>query len=190
MEQKRRTTARPLRALRKARRSGHLVRISRDWPDADRIDGFVLAVSRTWTLVALLGPTVMLDGFAAVRTGDVVRVRRRAGREDFPVSVLAVRGQWPPRPPFDVVLASASTIIAGAADLFPLVRIHTETVDLPASVIGRSVRCTRRKVRLREITRRGRWRRRTTTLPMAAVTRIEFGRRVDQALIEYAGLPD
>lgn len=178
-----------IRALRGARRAGDLVRLHRLLAGSDQVEGFVLAVGREWSMLALLDPAIRLDGFLAIRTGDVTSVKRLAGRHEFPVHLLAVRGQWPPaEPSFDVVLESPGTIIAGASDLFPLVRIFVEAVDPRATVIGRPVRCGARKLRLREMTRRGHWLPGTTTWPMAGVTRIEFGRRYDEALIEYAGL--
>ena len=53
----------------------HMVRIARTSQPGDRIDGFVLAVGRKWSLVRKTMDGGFLDGYAAIRTDDITNVR-------------------------------------------------------------------------------------------------------------------
>ncbi|MFE2430820.1 hypothetical protein ACFXJ5_29275 [Streptomyces sp. NPDC059373] len=65
----------------------HLVRIRRSIPHADPIEGFVLDVSESWTLLARC-VDLRLDGWTAVRTADITRVKRLGGGDSMTVRVL------------------------------------------------------------------------------------------------------
>ena len=190
MRQSRRRLTRLIKQLRAARRAGELVRVRRSIARADVVEGFVIETNEAWTLLARLDRLIMLDGFVAVRTPDIRSVRPKAGRHDFPVRALALRGQWPPnRPAGEVLLASAGTVLAGVSDVYPVVAIATERRDPSVLVIGRPIRITGKRLRLREISPRARWHHGTTAWRLADVTRVDFGGRYEQALVEYAGPP-
>src|SRR4051812_37944240 len=87
------------RDLEAAQTSQSLVRLSRRIPKAGKLDGYVVASSSRWLLLALHDPNMFLNGWTAVRLDDLTRMEDGGGPESFPAKALRLTGDWPPRPP-------------------------------------------------------------------------------------------
>ena len=57
-----------------------LIRVSRGIRRSDEIDGFVVGLGQAWVLLAVLDPTIDLNGYVALRLADVSKVERRGDR--------------------------------------------------------------------------------------------------------------
>ena len=143
--------------LRPAARDGQLIRVQQDIPGLSWLDGSVVAVGRRWVLLALLDGTMVLDGWAAVRTGDLTSIRR-APNHLFVDQLLTGRGQLPAPPPMPGLdLHSTRRLLDTAAHTAPLVTIHTERDHPDECYIGRLTRQGRHRITLQEIDPDARW---------------------------------
>jgi hypothetical protein len=165
------------------------VRIRRQIPGADRLEGFVLAVGDRWVLLSNLGNGVRLDGFGAVRLEDIASVRKPASAQ-FMRSALEWRGQWPPDsegPQLD--LSSDAGLITSARAASPLVTLHIEYERPDVCFIGRPVRITSKRVDLQEVTPEAKWENGGHTFRFKEISRVEIGGDYEQALHAVAGAP-
>ncbi|GLW54491.1 hypothetical protein [Kitasatospora phosalacinea] len=173
------------RKLDRAVRTGHLVRLHRSLPGADPVEGFVVATNPAWTLLAPCRD-VLLDGFTAVRTPDVARVKRVGDEGSLTVRALRRRGQWPVQEP-GVSCGDLRELLVAASARYGLVVLEFEHRDPGASWIGSVLGLGRRTVRLREVDTRARWHDGPSKFRLAEITRVSFAGRYDQALLEFAG---
>lgn len=174
--------------MENAAREQRLLRISRTIRRSDKIDGFVVGVGQAWVLLAVLDPNIYLNGYTALRLGDVSKVKRRGGPVTFVGRALAARGEWPPVA-VDVDLDSVADLVRTGSNVAPLVTLHVEEDDPDVCYVGRPVRFTNRSVRLLEITPQAEWRDRPTKWSLADVTRVDFGGRYEEALALIGGAP-
>lgn len=174
--------------LERASQDQQLVRVSRAIRGSDDIDGFVIAHSRAWVLLAVVDSRIDLDGYAALRIQDIAKVTRRGGEDSFVVKALLARRQWPPRV-VDINLEGLPALIASAAEMAPLVTLHLEAMDPDVCYIGRPVKLTHKRVHLLDITPSAQWRDRPRKWHLADVTRVEIGGRYEQALALVGGPP-
>ncbi|WP_194922857.1 hypothetical protein [Catenulispora pinisilvae] len=180
---------RVLHKLDRAVRVGYLVRISRSFRDADKIDGFVIGATEAWTLLASCAD-FDLDGFVAIRTADISRVQRRGDDKSMTVRVLRRRGQWPvQRPIGGVHLDGLSDVVTAAAEGYGFVIVHVEGWEPDSCWIGTVVGLGRKKLRLHEVDPEARWHDEPTKFSMKAITQIGFGDRYSTTLREFAGSP-
>ncbi|MFJ6782712.1 hypothetical protein [Streptomyces yangpuensis] len=177
--------------LDEALSSGTLVRVHRSSiRDADRLDGFVVGRGAEWTLLALC-TDLRLNGWAAVRTADVTKVRRRGdkgGDEDcLTVRVLRRRGRWPVCGPEPALPLDGLPALARAASRdFGLVSLHVERHAPDACWIGEVTDVRQKSLRLREIDTEARWRPAPSKFRFEDVTRLDFGGRYERTLLEFA----
>lgn len=82
--------------LARAQAEGLLVRVRRSLPDADVLDGFVVAVGTEWLALARLSDRIELDGWTLLRSADVRAVKLEPDPDCFEIRALRARGQWPP----------------------------------------------------------------------------------------------
>jgi hypothetical protein len=174
--------------LEKALRKQSQIRVARSIPRSDQIDGFVVGIGRTWVLLANLDHRIHLDGYVALRIGDVSKVDRRGGPDTFVGRALAARGEWPPVS-VDVDLDDTAGLIRTAAGVAPLVTLHIEEEDPTVCFIGRPERISRRSVHLWEINPQAEWWDQPTKWSFAAVTRLDFGGGYEEALALIGGPP-
>jgi hypothetical protein len=174
--------------LDKAAQEQALVRVSRSIRRSDKLDGFVVGLGQAWVLLAVLDHSIYLNGYAALRLGDVSRVALRGGPDSFVGRALAARGEWPPVS-VDVDLGSVAELVRTAAEVATLVTLHIEEDDPTVCFIGRPVRFTSRSVRLLEITPQAEWEDRPNKWAFADVTRVDFGGRYEEALALIGGAP-
>ncbi len=173
--------------LGEAARSGALVRLRRSIPGAERIEGFVVGVGAEWTLMAVC-TDIHLDGWAAVRTADITKVRVRGDETCLTVRALRHRGQWPVQDPGPAaVLEGGLPALADAASRgFGLVSLYEEQRVPDACWIGEVTELRPKSLRVREIDTDARWRSAPTTFRFEDVTRIGFGGRYERTLREFA----
>ncbi|MFF8830923.1 hypothetical protein [Streptomyces sp. NPDC015131] len=177
------------RRLDKAVRTGRLVRLHRSIPDAERLEGFVVGTGPAWTLLAVCSD-IRLDGWAAVRTPDITKVRRRGDETSLTVRALRRSGQWPVRMPDPAVeLDDLPALVRSAGEGFGLVAVHAEHRDPDCCWIGAPVRLRRASLRLREVDPDARWSDEPTTFRFRDITRVDFGDHYARVLREFAGTP-
>ncbi|GAA3034067.1 hypothetical protein GCM10020229_51880 [Kitasatospora albolonga] len=176
-----------LRKLDRTLRTRHLVRVHRTIPDADTIDGFVLGTNPEWTLLAEC-PEVRLDGFTAIRTPDIARIRKHGDEDSLTIRALRRRGQWPP-PPSPVTFDDLPGLLTSAARHHTLLTVHLEHEAPDIAWIGTVARLTRKTLRLHQIDPDARWHPRPTKFPLAAITQVAFGSHYEHTLEEFADAP-
>lgn len=174
--------------LQAAAREHHYTYVERaQLDDGDEVEGFVIATSRAWTLLAAV-VNMTLDGFTAVRTTDISRVRRR-GSQDLMRRWLKRHGPWPPPSPAGehFPLDEPSSIIMAASKHYGLVRLLEEAMDPGYAFIGLPDTFGRKSVRMHEIDSRARWTGGTTKFRYADITRIDFNDRYNLVLAALGG---
>ncbi|MFJ8041354.1 hypothetical protein ACIRBX_12695 [Kitasatospora sp. NPDC096147] len=174
-----------LRKLTDATRTHHLVRIHRTIEDTEPIEGFVLATNAAWTLLTPCHD-FRLDGFTAVPTPDISKVKRTGDEDSLTIRALRRRGQWP-TPRTDVDLTALPALLLSASTRHHLVGLETER-DTPGALwIGAVLRIGRKTVRLHELDPDARWHDKPSKFPLTAITRIQFAGHYEQTLHEFAG---
>ncbi|GAA5022613.1 hypothetical protein [Kitasatospora paranensis] len=173
--------------LDRAIRTGAPVRLHRSITGAERIDGFVVAATGAWTLLAHC-PEVDLDGWTAVRTGDITKVRLHGDPTSLAVRALCRRGRWPVAAPAQALaLDSLPLLLESAGRDFGLVTLHAEGKRPDVCWIGAVVGLRRKSVRLLEVDTEARWEAEPTRFPSKHITRVDFGGRYEETLREFAG---
>ncbi|MCU7826685.1 hypothetical protein [Kitasatospora sp. DSM 101779] len=180
-------TDRLLRRLDRAVRSGELIRVGRSIRGADRIDGFAVAASPGWTVLAVC-TDVQLDGWSAVRTADITEVRRRGDDTCLTIRALRRRGQWPVRPPLPAVPPDdLPGLLQAAGRGFGLIAVGRERQQPDACWIGAVAELRPKSLRLHEVDPDARWHPDVSGFRFKDITRIDFGGRYEQTLQEFAG---
>ena len=82
--------------LNRAQADEALVRITRWIPDADRVEGFVVGLSREWVVLQRLSDRITFDGWISVRVQDIQAVAIYPTQDNFEIAALRARGLWPP----------------------------------------------------------------------------------------------
>ncbi|MEU3566230.1 hypothetical protein [Kitasatospora sp. NPDC006786] len=176
-----------LATLERARSEGRPVRLRRSIPGADRLEGFVLGTGPVWTLLATCTDH-RLDGWSAVRTADLHKVRDRGGPESLTVRVLRRRGLWPVRPPgADLPLDDLPGLLTAACAEYGLIALHTERRDPGACWVGTVTALRPASLRLHEVDPEARWHPEPTKFRFEDVTRVDLGDHYTSVLREFAG---
>ncbi|MEV8533825.1 hypothetical protein [Streptomyces sp. NPDC051211] len=167
--------------------SGALVRLRRSMPGAERLEGFVVGTGTEWTLMAVC-KDIQLDGWAAVRTADITKVRRRGDETCLTVRALRRRGEWPVRAPVPAVPLDGLPALADAASRgFGLISLHAERQVPDACWIGEVTELRPKSLRIREVDTEAQWRSTPSRFRFKDVTRVDFGGRYEQTLREFSG---
>lgn len=176
-----------LRRLDRAVRSGDLVRVHRKACGGERIEGFVVAATPGWTLLAVCDD-IQLDGWAAVRTADITKVRRTGDGNSLTVRVLRSRGEWPvPAPGPADSLHDLPALAEAACEGFGLVGLYRERQRPEACWIGEVVGRRPKSLGLLEIDPDACWYPAATKFRLKDVTRVDFGGHYQRTLREFAG---
>jgi len=179
--------SRTLKRLERAARTGALVRVRRSVDGGERLEGFVVAATGGWTLLARC-VDLGLDGWTAVRTADVVKVRQRGDESSLAVRALGARGQWPVRvPEWPVQLDGLPELLAVVGEVFGLVSLHLERQVAQACWIGAVAELRAKSLRLHEVDPEARWHAVPTKFRYRDITRVDFGGRYEETLREFAG---
>ncbi|HET6859611.1 MAG TPA: hypothetical protein VFH94_21290 [Streptomyces sp.] len=174
------------RLLRDAADKHQHVRVHRSLPGTDPVEGFVIAARGSWTLVAECRD-VQFDGFAALRTDDVVRIDRR-GRHDVTARWFRRNGPWPPPAPRGRIrLNDVRALAESAAGHYGLIGVYEEGAHPDSLYIGALARSGGKALRLLEVDPKARWAKDRTKYRYPDITRIDFGGRYQAALAQLAG---
>jgi len=177
--------ARRMRALEyldQACQSGELVEIQRSVLGARREEGYVVGIGKKWLLIHVLDDGMNLDGYRAVRTRDIARTQ--PDPRSFHRRALAVRGQRR-KVPKGIKLDRTRDALRTASKKYRIVAVHLEYSDPDVCYIG-SARITKKYLHLHQITPNAHWRRKSTPLHRATISRIDFGGQYEQALLAVA----
>ncbi|WP_139005906.1 hypothetical protein [Arthrobacter crystallopoietes] len=185
MKSQKKSRRKVLAALQSAMDKKAYVDIRRKINDADVIRGYVVQLSDDWILIADTRDGGYLDGFTALRTKDITKVKRVDG---FEPELLKKHKQWPPAAPEQPIsLSSAEAIIRTAGEGRDALTIHQEKDKPDACFIGAPVDWGRKSVWLLEIDRHARWDTEMTKYRLKDITRIGFGGGYEDALLTVSG---
>ena len=138
-----------------------------------------------WILIADTRDGGYLDGFTALRTKDITKVKKVDG---FEPELLKKLKQWPPAAPEQPIsLSSAEAIIRTVGEGRDALTIHQEKDKPDACFIGAPVDWGRKSVWLLEIDRHARWDTEMTKYRLKDITRIDFGGGYEDALLTVSG---
>jgi hypothetical protein len=167
-----------------------LVEVHRSIPDADIVEGCVIAIGEQWLLLSGFNwDGVTLDRFIALRVDDVETLEP-LDHGAFKLKALQLQGLWPPPvPALPVDLDTTRTLITSFAAQSPLVNIELEHDDPEAASIGTLVAITDEEVTMLEITPDAEWDDEPTSCPLGEITWVEFGGPYLAALAAVAGRP-
>ncbi|MEV0533429.1 hypothetical protein [Kitasatospora sp. NPDC050463] len=176
-----------LPTLDRAVRTGELVRLHRSIPGADKLEGFVVAASPGWTLLANCGDH-RLDGWTAVRTADLRTVRRIGDEDGLTVRVLRRRGRWPVRPPEGgLPLDGLPDLVEAAGRAFGLVALHSEESAPDVCWVGAVTGLRPKSLRLHQVDPEAHWHDEPTKFRFDRITRVDLGTHYTAVLREFAG---
>jgi hypothetical protein len=175
---------RTLHRIDKAAGDGGLVRVRRKkgW---DRLDGWIVAHSRKWLLMA-----VELDagfnGHTLIRPSDIGSIQEGPSAK-FVQQSLAAEGHWPLPRLAGIDLTSTQTVLTSLSQIAPLVSIHYEQDHPDECLIGLPRDFRRRKFRLRTVNPTAEWDADDSTLRYRSVSRIDVGGAYARRLAAVAG---
>lgn len=175
--------------LQRALDGSESLRITRGIPGAAVLEGYLIAFSAKWTLLASLADDFMIDGHIAMRTRHIDRVQRHP-KHELATRLLSQRGQWPPStlnpmPPLD----DTGPLLQGLAAQAPILSLFVETDDPEVCFIGVPVDWTERALWLDEISTKATWDDTMSQWRYRDITRVDVGGRYEAALFEAAGQP-
>jgi hypothetical protein len=166
-----------------------LVRVRRSIAGCDDLQGFVLAWSPCWTLMADVDDGIYLNGYVAFRTKDVKAVETSGSKGRFKARALSLRGQWPPRLPDPAIAIGCTRELLLSAAKYSLVTLHVEERDPEVAYIGVPQVVGQKSLSLREITPAAKWSKTITRYRYRDLTRVEVGGKYEDALFIVAGPP-
>ena len=172
--------------LARAQAEGLLVRVRRSLPDADVLDGFVVAVRTEWLALARLSDRIELDGWTLLRSADVRAVKLEPDPDCFEIRALRARGQWPPADPGVPLDDTAGAVLAAGASQ-RLVALHRELDRPDVAWIGAVLGVEASTLSLLEVGVRADWASQPRRFDLDDVTRVDFGGGYEEALALVAG---
>lgn len=177
-----------LARLQHAQEHQLLVHVRRWIPDADRLEGFVVAIGNEWVALQRLSDRIAFDGWQLLRLKDVQAVSIDPDADSFEIKALKARELWPPTAP-DVDLDDVVGALKAVSAATPMVSVFDE-FDRPAACwIGAVASLDESKLRLLEVNTRGGWAPKPRSFDPVDVTRIDFGGGYEEALGLVAGAP-
>ncbi|MYT11165.1 MULTISPECIES: hypothetical protein [unclassified Streptomyces] len=176
------------RQLQEAAEKHQLTHLERALPGSDELEGFVVEVTPSWTVIAECN-RLALDGFVALRTRDIVKVRRQ-GPRDLMVRWLQREGPWPPPGPHGpLAQTDFRPLVESVSRNYHLIAVFEEDLDPGVVYIGAPVRFGKRRLKLLEVNPKARWASAPTSFHYDDITRIDFGDRYNTILDTLAGPP-
>lgn len=159
--------------LERALAERQLVRIDRRLDFADREDGFVVALGTKWLLLNRVVDGGHPDGFLAMRRRDVRSVTRD---RSFATTVAQTLPSWPPTAPVGIDLDSTAGLLASLEGVDGLIGVEKQR-ERRALWIGRLAGVDGKRLTLRELDTRARWRKKPTVYKLGELTSVQFGDR-------------
>ncbi len=161
---------------------GQIVRMDRSPEIQDKIDGYVVGVSKLFVMLHAIDPNfINLNGYIILRSEDIRRYRIRDDSAFFLNRALKLKGIEPVRQP-ELDLSSFPALLASAQALFPLVTIHRELMNARTCFIGRVQKLTAKTVTLEEISPSAVWNR-VRRYSFRDITRLELGGAYEESLL-------
>lgn len=134
-----------------------LKRVRRSCAD-DPIEGYVIDISDTWVLMALLSDYIALEGFVIFRLKDVRKVKVRDDKSAFVQKSLEIEGCWPPpAPPISIDIQNIRTMFDGITRVVPVLGIHIERIDPDNFFVGVPAGFTESGIRIKQIDYTAKW---------------------------------
>jgi hypothetical protein len=179
------STASTADRLRRAVESQALVRISRSPRNADRVDGFVVAVGSKWALMAQTSDGGFFDGVVAVRVKDIVKVKKDSS---FEARFAETQQEWPPRAPADLDLDATAGPIKSLSAISPLIGIEQERrFDSQMVWIGVVDEVSQGRLGLHEVRPDAMWKKGPLGYKLRRITKVAVSTRYLTALASIAG---
>jgi hypothetical protein len=170
--------------LAEAMRAMEMVRIDRTPKYADRTDGYVVQIGKSWVLIAKIADGGFFDGFEAVRVKDVGRVRRDRSFE----SVHArTQPEWPPAYPRPIGLNDVRDVLRDLDSSASLIGIQREGKVRSAKWIGRLDEILGKWAYVHEVRPDATWHDAPLGYKLTSITSVEIGSRYLVALGEIGG---
>lgn len=166
-----------------------LVRITRWIPDADRVEGFVVALSREWLLLHRLSDRIAFDGWICVRVQDIQAVVIYPTEDNFEIAALRARSLWPPVPPAFTVPETIGELLTRLGAAASVVTVHREFERPDVAWCGAIREVSGSTLTFLEVSVAGGWGRKPRRFDLDDVTRVEFGGGYEEALQLVAGPP-
>jgi hypothetical protein len=177
-----------LARLEHAQANQLLVHVRRWIPNADRLEGFVLGIGKSWVALQRLSDRVAFDGWILLRLKDIQAVSTEPGPDCFEVKALKARGLWPPSSPgFD--LDDTAGVLKSAAAVSAMVSVFDEFYRPDACWAGAVASVDETTLRFLDVSTRGAWARKPTTFTLGDLTRVDVGGGYEEALLLVAGEP-
>lgn len=166
-----------------------LVRVRRWIPYSHQLEGFVVATSPRWFVLAVLSDQIAFNGWTALRIKDVQAVTVYPEEDCFEIRALKARVQWPPSAPAGIDLSTAPDVLRSASTVGPLISIHREFERPDVCWIGEVTRLADSRLSLLEVNVAGGWARTPRRFDVDDITRVDFGGGYEEALSLVAGPP-
>ena len=152
------------------------VRVVRTLDGADRVDGYVVALSDDWVLLARANGELGSDGWTALRIRDIFSIDKLAeGDSDVQARVLAARGGWPPAAPQVCLINDLPGVVRTAQGASPLVAVHREMARPDSVWVGVVRAVDAEHLSILELDSNAVWETLTTVFDSDDVTRVDFG---------------
>ncbi len=172
--------------LEEARADARVVTIDRERFEEEDELGYVVAVGETLFMMLLIVDGSRFNGFSVLPIEDVSHIELPHPHAEFVESALRLRGEEVESAP-EIDLSSMASAVRTAGRLAPLVTVHTEATDQGICQIGSIRGVDETNVRLITIDPDADWDDEIATIPLADVTRLDFGGGYEEALLLVGG---
>lgn len=174
--------------LERAQAEEALVRITRWIPDADRVEGFVVGLSREWLILHRLSDRLTFDGWISVRVQDIQAVTIYPTEDCFEIAALSARGLWPPTSPAPTP-KNVVELLTEAKAHASVVAVHREFERPDVAWCGAIRNISSDTLTFLEVNVAGGWGRKPRRFDLDDITRVDFGGGYEEALELVAGPP-
>ena len=131
-----------------------LVILRRKSIDDNRLDGYIVGLSKKWVLLHLVdGSVLTLNGYCAVRLKDISSFKVGAGFVD---EYLQLREQYPVEAP-QIDVCGLLSLLRSVSKSFSLFMIEREKVEPGIGFIGVVEKLTKRNLWLEKLDSKARW---------------------------------
>ena len=155
-----------------------LVTLYRRKINKDRLHGYIVGLSDTWVLLnAVEIDTLVLDGYVAIRLGDVSRFTTDNG---FVGEYLKLSGVCPQKPS-EIDMEDSASMLRSVSQAFSLFMIESEKIEPGIGFVGRLGKLTGRNLWLKKFSSKATWVE-TEKFKLKDITSINFGGGYVEAL--------
>jgi len=163
-----------------------LIAIEREGCDPGHDIGFVAGLAQDLVLLLCVSNEIHLNGFSVLRVGDISGIEIPHEHDAFVESALRLREESVDVYP-KIDLSSLEAALRSANRLFPLLSLHQEIADPEDCLIGKVLTVGRTQLEFIEIDPDAEWSEESSSLPLAGLTRIDFGGGYEEALLLVGG---